>query len=326
MKPRLELVTIPPGCSVRVYNRRIREIPFEWHHHPEYELTLTLNSRGLRFIGDHVGSYESTDLVLIPPDMPHTWASNSAIDESSPHQAIVIWFKEKWASEIANLCPEYAAIAQLLRNSRSALCFGSAEAKAMLKMMPELLSDSPSARLNAVLAVLTALSEAEGVPLASVVKSGRSNQGGWPQLDRVLNALHSRYSEPIAIRELCAIGNMSPRTLHRAFRSRLGENVTDYLRKLRAGHACMLLVETDLPISLIAGRAGFFSLSNFNRSFLRERRMTPSELRRFTRRHGQMPKLSVGTEAEDSERSFILQRDKLRQVHPQRPDCLRQSA
>ena len=44
MKPRFERVTLPAGCSIRVYNRLIPDIPFEWHHHPEYELTLTLNS------------------------------------------------------------------------------------------------------------------------------------------------------------------------------------------------------------------------------------------------------------------------------------------
>jgi hypothetical protein len=52
MKPQFEHVAIPKGCSIRVFHRQIVEIPFEWHYHPEYELTLTLNSRGLRFIGD----------------------------------------------------------------------------------------------------------------------------------------------------------------------------------------------------------------------------------------------------------------------------------
>ena len=85
MKPQFEHVAIPEGCSIRVLHRQVPEIPFEWHHHPELELTLTLNSRGLRFIGDHVGAYESGDLVLVPSEMPHTWASMGAADESSPH-------------------------------------------------------------------------------------------------------------------------------------------------------------------------------------------------------------------------------------------------
>ena len=42
----LESVTFPKGCSVRVYHRRVAEIPFEWHHHPANRLlTLTLEAR-----------------------------------------------------------------------------------------------------------------------------------------------------------------------------------------------------------------------------------------------------------------------------------------
>ncbi len=76
----------------------------------------------------------------------------------------------------------------------------------------------------------------------------------------------------------------------------------------------MLLFETDLPISVIAARVGFLNLSNFNRSFLKTRQMTPMQLRRFVQQHGRLPKFSARTETADSERSFILQRDRMRQV------------
>ena len=60
MRPLLEKLTVPDGQSWAFLNRRLDdEIPFQWHCHREYELTLTLNSRGQRFVGDHVGPYES---------------------------------------------------------------------------------------------------------------------------------------------------------------------------------------------------------------------------------------------------------------------------
>ena len=56
MKPFLEKINKPVDASWSMLNRRLQHgIPFQWHHHPELELTLTLNSRGLRFIGDQVG-------------------------------------------------------------------------------------------------------------------------------------------------------------------------------------------------------------------------------------------------------------------------------
>ncbi|MCM3372911.1 AraC family ligand binding domain-containing protein, partial [Bacillus velezensis] len=90
MKPQYEHVTFASGCSIRVYHRQLARIPFEWHRHPEYELTLTLNSRGQRFIGDHVAHYADDDLVLVPPNLPHTWSSNARIDRDAPEVALVV--------------------------------------------------------------------------------------------------------------------------------------------------------------------------------------------------------------------------------------------
>ena len=97
MKPAYERVEFGENCSVRVYHRRLPRIPFEWHHHPEYELTLTLNSHGKRYIGDSITDYTDEDLVLVPPNLPHTWSSNRSIDSASPQVAIVIWFDGEWA-------------------------------------------------------------------------------------------------------------------------------------------------------------------------------------------------------------------------------------
>jgi len=268
----------------------------------------------MRFIGDHIGPYESNDLILIPSDMPHTWASREAIDPSAPHQAVVLWFTSQWALQIAELCPEYAPISRLLKRSAGALSFGLSQAELMLDKKPALLSDSPSTRLHAALSLLTELGDSEGASLVTALKARRLPSDDLTPLNRVVDLLHKRYAEPIHVEEMCAVGNMSPRTLHRAFINHIGENVSDYLRKLRIGHACMLLVETDMPISVIAPQAGFFSMSNFNRSFLETRQMTPMSFRRFVRQQSRLPKSFASIDNLDIETSFILKRDKARKI------------
>ena len=281
MKPQFEHVAIPKGCSIRVFHRRIPEIPFEWHHHPEYELTLTLNSRGLRFIGDHIGAYGSGDLVLVPTEMPHTWASTNAIDESQPHTAIVIWFAGDWALHLAEVCPEYSSLRKLLRRATTALSFPSPAGEKMESRLPRLLSTSPRERLQTALDLLTELADMDAVPLATPQTEARITPDESAQLKRILDVLHKRFAEPLRLQDLCAVGNMSERSLHRLFGRHLGENVNDYLGRLRIGRACMWLAETDRPISVIATDAGFSNLSNFNRRFRAVRRMTPKEFRRY---------------------------------------------
>jgi AraC-like DNA-binding protein len=289
MRPQFEHVSIPKGCSIRVFNRQIPEIPFEWHHHPECELTLTLNSRGLRFIADHIGAYDSHDLVLVPSEMPHSWASTKAIDDSRPHVAIVVWFTESWAMQLADLCPEYSSLRKLLKRAIGGLSFPTQAGERMESRLPGLLSDSSRERLRTALDVLTELSDVEAVALATPQRSAPITADESAQLNRILDFLHKRFADPIRIHDVCGVGNLSERSLHRLFIRHLGENVTDYLGRLRIGRACIWLVETDRPISLIATDAGFSNLSNFNRRFRATRHMSPRDFRNYYLKHGRMP-------------------------------------
>jgi AraC-like DNA-binding protein len=289
MKAQFEHITFPKGCSIRVYHRQVPAIPFEWHHHPEYELTLTLNSRGWRFIADHIGQYESQDLVLVPSDMPHTWASTSALDDSLPHVALVVWFTRTWAFQMAEVCPEFSGLRKLLKKASPGLSFPQAAGARMESRLPELLSASPRQRLQTALETLSELAEAEATPLATQITVRPEASSNSEQLTRVLDLLHKRFAEPIRVEDLCSTGNLSPRSLHRLFVRHVGENVSEYLGRLRIGRACMLLVETDRPISVIASETGFSNLSNFNRRFLGARGMTPREFRRFVVKFGRMP-------------------------------------
>ena len=84
MKPFFEKVLVDQGSSWTVFHRRLESFPFEWHYHSEFELTMTLNSLGQRYIGDHIGSYGHEDLILLGPNLPHTWCSAERIDPHRP--------------------------------------------------------------------------------------------------------------------------------------------------------------------------------------------------------------------------------------------------
>ncbi|KVA04909.1 AraC family transcriptional regulator [Burkholderia latens] len=298
MKPQYEHVTFAPGCSIRVYHRQLARIPFEWHRHPEYELTLTLNSRGRRFIGDRVSGYAEDDLVLVPPNLPHTWSSNARIDRDAPEVALVIWFDGDWARRVADCCPEYAPLRSLLRRAAAGLSFDVETARAMRARLPRLLDASPRVRLSAALDTLADLAEAGGEPLATAqaydrpgtrAASAGSDAPEAERLDRVLDAIDRHFHEPLRIDTLAAVAHMSERTLQRLFVRHLGESVGRYVQRLRLAHACRHLVGTDWPIATVAARCGIPNAANFNRQFLAARGMTPSAYRQFFARHGRAP-------------------------------------
>ncbi len=289
MKPHYERVAIPDDCSIRLYHRKLAAIPFEWHQHPEYELTLTLNSRGRRFVGDHVADYAGDDLVLVPPNLPHTWSSNTPIDPAAPQVALVLWFTGDWARRVADCCPEYAGLHSLLRRAAPGLSFDPAACAALRARLPALLSPAPRVRLAAALDTLADLADAAATPLAA---AGACPPGALPEaerLERVLDLLERRFHEPLRLAELAAAAHCSTRSLQRRFEQHVGASIRDYLQRLRVAHAARQLSATDWPIALVAARSGFPSLANFNRQFRATRGMTPRAYRQGFAAHAAEP-------------------------------------
>ncbi|HTJ94813.1 MAG TPA: AraC family transcriptional regulator [Pararobbsia sp.] len=283
MKPAYEHVEFADNCSVRVYHRKLPRIPFEWHRHPEYELTLTLNSQGKRYIGDSISDYHANDLVLVPPDLPHTWSSNRSIDASAQQVAVVIWFNGEWARRLADCCPEYAALRALLRRAACGLAF-EREASTLVEVkLDDILSAQPRVRLGATLDVLCALADAPGHPLASPASFRQGDNGPTghepERFARVLATIETRFADALKMSDLCSVANVSERSLSRYFLRHLGESVGSYIARTRIGHACRLLSDTQLPVSVIAARSGFPNVAHFNRQFKALKTMTPSQYR-----------------------------------------------
>src|SRR5262245_3942032 len=198
MKSAYEKVRIEPRSSVALLDRRLPGgIPFEWHHHPEYELTLTLNSRGHRFIGDHLGPYDDGDLVLVGPNLPHTWCSSSAIDPARPHVALVSWFSEDWAREVLRLMPELSGIEQMLRDARRGILFSRAVSVEVRKQIETLPGAPSSERLLTLLGVLSRLAADSQRELLANGSTSPAPIAPDPRLQRVLNHLHAHFTQTV---------------------------------------------------------------------------------------------------------------------------------
>jgi len=279
MRPLLEKVRPPEGASWAWLDRRLDDaIPFQWHHHPEYELTLTLNSRGQRFVGDAIGDYGDGDLVLVGPNLPHTWASRDRIDPAAPHRALVMWFHPDWAAPLVGLLAELRPVGDLLDRARRGLQFSS-EAAEMVRPLIEAIFERPAAdRLSGLLDVLRQLATAPATPLSSP-RLVQAPSGSRTRIDRVLDHIHVHYAEGISIPDLAEIAALSPSGLHRLFRRHTHQTITDYVVRLRIGEACALLSGTSRPIAHIAEEVGYDSLANFNRQFKALKAMTPRRYR-----------------------------------------------
>ena len=280
MKPLLEKVRPPEGASWAWLDRRLDGgIPFQWHHHPEYELTLTLNSRGQRFVGDTIGDYDDADLVLVGPNLPHTWASRERIDPAAPHRALVMWFHPDWASSLIAALTELRGVGDMLSRAQRGLQFSAQAATTARPAIEAMFARQADERLTGLIDILRNLARDTATPLASP-RLAPVEAGSRTRIDRVLDHIHLHYAEGVSIPELAEIAALSPSGLHRMFRRHTQQTVSDYVMRLRIGEACALLSATTKPVAHIAGEVGYDSLANFNRQFKALKGLTPRAYRR----------------------------------------------
>lgn len=281
MRPFLERVPRKMDASWSLLHRRLEAgIPFQWHHHPEFELTLTLNSRGQRFVGDHVGRYEEGDLVLVGPDLVHTWHSVSKYREG-PHTVFVLWFRPEWVRSLAADIVELRPVGELFARANAGLVF-SRETSERVRPIVEtaFASSAPDERLLGVLNVLNLLTKDEAAcPLGSRAGSGAWSTMDRSRIDRVLDYIHLHYTQDIAVDTLASEAALSRSGLHRLFRDHIRMTVSSYVMRLRIGAACALLTAADKPIAHVATEVGYGTIANFERQFFRLQNMTPREYR-----------------------------------------------
>jgi AraC-like DNA-binding protein len=280
MKPFLERIYKPPDASWSMLNRRLSDgIPFQWHHHPEFELTLTLNSRGLRFIGDHVGEYDDGDLVLLGSNLPHTWASREAVKAAEPHVALVLWFDADWARGLTGPFVEFRKVDDLLARARRGIQFPAAISAAVREGYERLFEQPPVDRLLGFMGLLNRLAQSGGRPIASQAFRPDPPTDSRERVDRVLLYIHEHYTTELNLRALADVAALSESGLHRMFQKHVRMNVSDYVTRIRVGDACARLASTDQPIAYIAEAVGYGTLANFNRQFKRLTSLTPREYR-----------------------------------------------
>jgi len=286
MKAFFEKVTPQPGESWAFLDRRLPDgIPFEWHQHPEFELTLTINSRGHRYVGDDVEPYDDGDLVLIGPGIPHSWHSREAVDPARPHVALVAWFTREWVAGLMTLFPETARIGGMLARAAQGLSFGEAARLEVGPKIEAMRMATPARRPVLLIDVLTTLcQDPDAVSLANIPAEALELAAD-PRMARVLAHLHDHYAEPVSIGRMAELACVSTSAFHRMFKRHTRMTMVGYINRLRIGRACAMLIESAMPIATIAAEVGFTNLSLFNRQFARAKGDTPSN---FRKRHRSM--------------------------------------
>lgn len=265
---------------------RVDDYPWErnvWNYHPEIEIHLLRNSSGMAFVGDHIGEFHSGYLTIVGPNLPHDWVTATEPGEIIKGRDVVIQFDPDRVRGISAAFPEFGQLDEFFRRSERGLVYvGATRAKAaeMIEQMGDLTGFSRLSLFVQLLDLLASSTEYE--LLSSPEFAPKLETESLDALQKSLIYIFQNLATDIHMAEVAELAGMSESAFSRFFKKNTGNTFTDHVNKLRIWQACKLLSDTDMPITDICFEVGYLNISNFNRTFLRHHKVTPSAYRRLT--------------------------------------------
>jgi AraC-like DNA-binding protein len=287
MKPLIEKLPLSEDRSFVAATHRTPHFEVPWHQHIEYELILFTEGAGLSFIGNYVGEFEVGDIFFLGANLPHTFQKSGDFITS----AVVVHFKEDfWGKELLGL-PESKSITELFQRSMQGLKLKSATKELLNPLIKSLETQKGFARIITLLNCLNTLAEREEYIPLSTQEVKPLNTKHRERIDSIFQFTMENFREPIQLNEVARVAGMSIPAFCNYFKKSTKKKYIDFLNEVRIGYACNLLVDTQTTIVSACYESGFSTIANFNKQFLKVKKMTPSKYRKV---FGEREQESVG--------------------------------
>lgn len=275
MKAVLEDIKSQKGTSsFYAYRFQVPFFEFKWHYHPEYELTYIVKGNGYRIIGNTYENYKDGDLVLLGPNLPHTWTGKAIYKES--FEAVVIQFSKEFIGAFLGF-EEAEQIKKLFENSIRGISF-DANSKLIDSIMTLTELDGMNKILRLIL-VLHELSQTKYKLIAPNTFHTIVSKKSEMRINEVCLFIQKNFNTAISLKQVANQIYLTESNFCKFFKKATGKTYSDYLNEIRINEAARLLLQTDKTISQISFECGFETLSYFNRVFLKKKNKTPSVFR-----------------------------------------------
>ncbi len=249
---------------------------FNWHYHPEYELTFIRKGNGNRLIGNYLDTFSSGDLVLLGPNVPHTWGSEK---DSKGSVADVIQFGEKFTDMLSPNTAELEPVLKLLHKAKSGLIFRLKNQEEFQCKLENLQNSVSVNRLLQLIEILHGLVKEEYVLASASTASFALDNYQTERMDKVFQYINKNFAQNITIGEMAEVSHLTPTSFCRFFKKNTGKHFTEYLNELRINSVKRALLYSSESIGNIAFANGFNNIVHFNRIFKQKLRISPGKYR-----------------------------------------------
>lgn len=250
------------------------------HSHKNFELNYISSGIGRRIVGDHISGFESGDLVLLSPNLPHCWELLDEDNGEAP-TCIVTHFSENILKSEFFKLPELEQSVELLKRANRGIRFKIKGNKEIVQLLHKMVDQNGLEYYISLLQIFNILLHTRDFEfLSNPIDSTGVFSKNLEKINNVYEFVFKNIQDGIKLEEASAILNMAPSSFCRFFKKKTNVTFMEYVVSVRIGIAAKLLAETDKQITQICFECGYNNLANFNHYFKKNMGKTPTEYRK----------------------------------------------
>ena len=238
-----------------------------WHYHAEIELLYIRRSAGTWLIGDHIGHFQTGDVVMTGTNLPHCFRHEAEHMEAG--ETVCVKFLPEMLGAYFLSLPESKDIRSLFTRAANGLRLEGSIRERAGSLIEQMVDGSPGRRMVNLLLLLQEIADSRDcVPLSS---TGFMQSPGAPidedRIKTIFEYTMRHYHEKISLDTVAALLHMTRPSFCRFFKNRTRKTYVQFLMEVRIGHACKLLVEDEKTVAEIGYECGYNNISHFNHQF-----------------------------------------------------------
>jgi len=276
-----EKVGFEDDSSILFYINREHE-DYSTHWHTAMEIIMPIENTYAVGMNQMAYSLKVGDILIIPPGELH------ALYAPSTGSRIVMLFD---ASVLGNV-KGFSGILPVLMQPRiiskdTAPEIYDKQRELLFRIRDEYEGNSPL-REAAIYALIIEMfvnigrNHMDAETLFPMVRQGKQKEY-IEKFNTIFDYIDQNYTEDLSLDTVAHVAGFSKFHFSRLFKQFTDMSFYDYLNQRRVRAAENLLLDPDIPITEIAMRSGFSSISTFNRVFKSFKKCTPSEFKRLYR-------------------------------------------
>ncbi|MEA4916626.1 AraC family transcriptional regulator [Proteiniphilum sp.] len=247
------------------------------HQQKTWELAHVMIGKGTRIIGDTIEPFAQGEVILIPPDIPHSWSYSKSLSNGQGEiENITIVFSDLLLDNLVITFPELSTVISAIQKKKDAVSFSGDALKQLQTLMISMIRETKIEQIASLIRLLVLIASAEDTDIVGhPVVEDKHNK----RLQQVYWYVMNHFQQDVILDEVSRFVNMEKSSFCAFFKKMTGKTFFGYLTEYRIDSSCQMLLKTEKSISEICFASGFRDVPYYNRVFKKLKKITPTDYR-----------------------------------------------